>query len=270
MRNWLKKAPAGAFFVLAVFFGPVSALAARDCGPPASAETVHVRYVHDGDTLILDNDRKIRIIGINTPELAHDGKPAEALGIRARNRLRQLVFASDNQVRLQYGAERKDRYGRYLANLWDTRRQNLTEALLREGLGWVIAIPPDIRYLDCYLAAEKSAHKAGRGVWGHPDWKVRRARNLGLRETGFRRVRGQVTRVNRSAGATWITLDNRLTLKLADKDQQWFPHGPGPEWVGRTLDVRGWLYRVRDKLRVNVHHPAMLTLSRQQTTKNHP
>ncbi|TCK17024.1 endonuclease YncB(thermonuclease family) [Thiogranum longum] len=264
MRNWLKEAPAGAFFVLAGIIGTSSALA-RDCSPPANAETVHVRFVHDGDTLVLDNDRKIRIIGINTPELERDGKAPEALAIRARNRLRQLVFASDNQVLLQYGADRKDRYGRHLANLWDTRKQSLAEQLLREGLGWSIAIPPNIRYLDCYTVAENVAHKAGRGVWGHPAWKIHRAKTLTLRDTGFRQVRGQVTRVNRRGGATWITLDNRLTLKLADEDQPWFPHGPGPEWVGRSLEVRGWLYRVRGKLRVNVHHPAMLTLSSQPT-----
>ncbi len=259
MRNWLKKAPAGVFFVLLSLIWSATAPAAG-CNPPAHAETVHIRYVQDGDTLVLDNGHKIRVIGINTPELARDGKPAEALGIRARNRLRQLVFASDDKVQLLYGAERKDRYGRYLANIWDTHKQNIAAQLLREGMGWSIAIPPNIRYLDCYLSAEKTARKAGRGVWGHPAWQVRNAKSLTLRDTGFQRVLGQATRVNRSKEATWITLDNRLTLKLADKDRQWFPHGPGPEWVGRSLEVRGWLYRARGKLRVNVHHPAMLTL----------
>jgi endonuclease YncB( thermonuclease family) len=260
MWSWLKKAPAGAFFVLVCGVWSSAALA-LDCGPPANTESVHVRYVHDGDTLVLDNDRQIRVIGINTPELARDGKPAQPLGIRARDRLRQLVFAGGNRVRLLYGEDRKDRYGRYLAYIWDTRKHNLAEQLLREGLGWAIIIPPNIRYLDCYLAAEKVASKAGRGVWGHPIWKVRSAKTLSLRDTGFQRVRGQITRVNRGGGATWITLNNRLTLKLADEDRQWFTRRPGPDWVGRSLEVRGWLYRVRGKLRVNVHHPAVLTLS---------
>ncbi len=261
MRNWLKKAPAGAFFVLVLFCAGVSA-AALDCGPPANTETVHVRYVHDGDTLALDNDRKIRVIGINTPELGRDGKPAEPLAIRARDRLRQLLFASGNRVRLRYGEQRKDRYGRYLADLWDTHGVNLTEKLLAEGLGWQVVIPPNMRFLDCYRAAENRARKAARGVWGHPAWKARLARKLTLRDTGFQRVRGRVTRVNRGGGATWIELDNRLTLKLADADRQWFKNPPGPSWAGRQLEVRGWLYRTRGKLRVNIHHPAVLTLSR--------
>ena len=259
MRNWLKKAPAGAFFVLVGLVWPATA-PALDCGPPADAETVHVRYVHDGDTLVLDNDRKIRVIGINTPELARDDRPAQPLAIRARDRLRQLVFSSGNRVRLAYGKDPKDRYGRYLANLWDARNHNLTEQLLREGLGWQVAIPPNLRYLDCYRAAQRSARDAARGVWGHPAWKARPAAALTLRDTGFQRVRGRVTRVNRGGGATWIELDNRLTLKLTDADRHWFRVPPGPDWAGKVVEVRGWLYRSRGKLRVNLHHPAVLTL----------
>ena len=261
MRNWLKKAPAGAFFVLVCVAGSSAALA-LDCGPPANTETVHVRYVHDGDTLVLDNDRKIRVIGTNTPELARDNKPAEPLSIRARDRLRQLVFTSGNRVRLLYGEDRQDRYGRYLANLWDTKNRNLTEQLLAEGLGWQVVIPPNTRFLDCYRAAESKARKASRGVWGHPAWKARKAADLTLRDTGFQRVVGRVTRVNRGGGATWIELDHRLTLKLVDADRHWFTQMPDTHWAGRSLEVRGWLYRVRGKLRVNVHHPAVLTWSR--------
>ena len=259
MRIWIKKAPAGAFFMLA---GAVwtSAALALDCGPPGKTETVHVRYVSDGDTLVLDNDRKIRVIGINTPEKAHDDKPAEPLSIRARDRLRQMLFASNNRVQLLYGKDPVDRYGRYLANIWDTGNRNLAEQLISEGLGWQVAIPPNIRYLDCYRAAESTARKAKRGIWGHPAWEVRKASDLTLRDSGFQRVAGRVTRINHGGGATWIALDDRLTIKLADIDRSWFKRLPGPDWAGRQLEVRGWLYRTKGKLRVNVHHPLMITL----------
>ena len=262
MWIWLKKAPAGAFFVLIYIVCSPAALA-LDCGPPGNAETVHVRSVHDGDTLVLDNDRQIRVIGINTPELAREGKPADPLSIRARDRLRQLLFASDNRVQLLYGEERQDRYGRYLANLWDTGNRNLTEQLLSEGQGWHIAIPPNVRFLDCYRAAEDTAREAARGVWGHPKLKPRKAADLTLRDGGFHRVSGRVTRINHGGGATWIELDNRLTIKLADADSRWFTAMPGSDWAGRSVEVRGWLYRSRGKLRVNVHHPAALTLTEQ-------
>ncbi len=259
MRGSLKKAPAGAFFVLVCSTWTAMA-AGPDCGPPAETETVHVRYVHDGDTLVLDNDRKIRIIGINTPELARKNKPNQPLSIRARDRLRQLLFAGKNRVRLHYGEQRKDRYGRYLANIWDTNNRNLAEQLLAEGLGWHIAVTPNIRYLDCYRAAENMARTSKRGVWGHPALQARRARELTLRDTGFQRVLGRVTRVNRGGGATWVELDNTLTLKLPDADLKWFKPTPGSGWAGRQLEVRGWVYRVRGKLRVNIHHPVALTL----------
>ncbi len=262
MRKWLKKAPAGAFFVLAALLSPLlPAAAAPHCGPPADARTVQVRYVHDGDTLVLADNRKIRLIGINTPEVARDQRPAEALAIRARDRLRQYLFASGNRARLRLGEQPRDRYGRHLAYLWDAEGHNLVARLLREGLGWQVAIPPNLDYLDCYREARDDARRAGRGVWGHPAWKARAAAGLSLRDTGFQRVSGRVTAVSHGGRATWIRLGERLTLKLPDADRQRFPQPPGPEWVGRRLEVRGWVYRVRGKLRLNIHHPVILDLS---------
>ena len=73
MYSWLKKAPwIGAFFVLAVWLTPAWA---NTCAPLKHSEQVTVRYVSDGDTLILSDNRKIRLIGINTPEVARKDKP---------------------------------------------------------------------------------------------------------------------------------------------------------------------------------------------------
>ena len=121
--SWLKKAPlVGAFFVLGTWLAPAWS---GVCDQPRDSEPVKVRYVSDGDTLILDDSRKIRLIGINTPEIARKGKPAQPLAIQARDRLRQLLFQQGNRVRLVYGEQKTDRYGRKLANLWLPDDKNL-------------------------------------------------------------------------------------------------------------------------------------------------
>ena len=151
MYSWLKKAPwVGAFFVLSVWLTPAWA---DNCDPPQQTEQVKVRYVSDGDTLILSDNRKIRLIGINTPEVARKEKPAQPLAIRARDRLRQLLFQQGSQARLLYGEQQTDRYGRKLATLWLPDDRNLAAELLREGLGWMVAIPPNTRFIDCYQQA---------------------------------------------------------------------------------------------------------------------
>ena len=254
----LNKAPwYGAFFVLALW---LSGAAASECAPPPNTERVQVRYVHDGDTLTLRDNRKIRLIGVNTPEVADRDRPAEKLALRARERLRQWLFTQGNQARLLYGREKRDHYGRLLAHLWLPDGSNLTAKLLREGLGWAIVIPPNTRFLDCHLEAEQSARQASRGVWGLAEYAPAESRRLELRDSGFRLVRGRVVRVNHGAHATWINLEGRFAIRIPDDDLHWFRQRPGTRWLGKRVEVRGWLNPIKGELRVTVHHPAMIRL----------
>jgi len=254
----MRKAPwVGAFFVLIAW--QQTSLAGA-CTPPPEAEPVLIRYVHDGDTLILSDDRKIRLIGVNAPEAAHDGEAAQALAIEARDHLRRLLFAQGNKARAVYGPDKQDRHGRYLANLWLADGRNPAAELLREGLAWTVAIPPNIRFLDCYLEAEQEARAAAIGVWAHPDYAVRESNELDLRSTGFQLVKGRVVRVNRGGGALWINLQGRFAVRIPEQDLPQFSEIPDGSWTGKRLQVRGWLYRVRGELRVTVHHPSALEL----------
>jgi endonuclease YncB( thermonuclease family) len=258
-HHLLEKAPrVGAFFVFLIWLLPASA---DSCSPPATTEPVQVRYVHDGDSLVLNDNKKIRLIGINTPEIAHQDQPTQALAIKARDHLRQLLFQQGNRAQLIYGEQQQDRYRRNLAHLWLSDGRNLTAELLREGLGWAIAIPPNVSYLDCYLESEKAARTASRGVWDHPDYVARDSRNLSLHDEGFQRVRGRIIRVNHGGGATWINLQGRFALRIPDQNIAWFKKRPDPDWVGREIEVWGWLYSAKGELRVNVQHPAALQLS---------
>jgi endonuclease YncB( thermonuclease family) len=254
-----KKAPlTGAFFVLLAWLSGASA--GDGCGPPAEAGLVKVRYAHDGDTLTLHDDTRVRLIGINTPELAADGKSAQPLAIRARDQLRQLLFRHGNQVKLLYGEQRRDQHGRSLAYLWLPDGRNITDELLRAGLGWLVAIPPDTRFVDCHRQAEAEARRATRGVWKEDALKVRDSAGLDLRSNGFQLVHGRITRVNRGGGATWINLEGRFAIRIPDKDLAQFTAPPAQDWIGRTLEVRGWVYQTRGELRVNIGHPANLQL----------
>jgi micrococcal nuclease len=255
-RHRHQKAPAvGAFFVVLAWLSPALA---DSCAPPPEAAPISVRYVHDGDSMVLGDNRKIRLIGINTPELAYRDPPGQALAIRARDRLRQLLFKAGNRAEIIYGEQRKDNHGRHLAHLWLPDGRNLTAELLREGLGWAIAVPPNVRYLDCYAEAETKARTASAGVWDHADHRARDSKDLSLRDEGFQRVRGRITRVNHGGGATWINLEGRFALRIPDEYIGWFRQRPERSWVGRDIEVRGWLYTSKGQLRVTVKHPAAL------------
>jgi len=120
-----------------------------------------VSSVYDGDTLTLNTGDKIRLRGINTPEL----RPAEDFGIEARDAVRDLVM--NQQVRLIYGrppGENRDAYGRLVASirLGDI---DLATYLLERGLGHLFVFPGEALDIEVMKTAQNTAKAKGLGMW---------------------------------------------------------------------------------------------------------
>ncbi len=119
--------------------------------------------VRDGDTVILDTGQKVRLLGIDTPELEREGQPADFLAHKAKRALADL--AQGKRVRLEYDKLRYDRYGRTLAFLFLPDGTNLSRELVRQGLAHVLTVPPNMRFREELLAAQREAIEACRGIW---------------------------------------------------------------------------------------------------------
>ncbi len=122
-----------------------------------------VERVIDGDTLLLANHARVRLQGIDTPETVKPDHPVEAWGPEATAFTRE--FVAGGTVRLQFGLERKDEYGRFLAFVWVGDRM-LNEELVRAGLA---TAELGFRYRPAMkrrmAAAEDEAKAAKRGMW---------------------------------------------------------------------------------------------------------
>lgn len=226
------------------------------CGSAPQSPPYTVAWIYDGDTLRLEDGRKIRLIGINTPELGRDGTPGEPYARRAFQRFRELVDHGGERVRLRFGDMRKDRYGRYLAHVYLPDDRDAAELLLREGLGHATVFPPNIHHLDCLLEAEDQARSARRGLWRQT--RVPEVRALPRTAEGFRLVRGRVARVGSAKRSFWIELEGDLALRIDRRDLDYFPGLQDQALVGRELEVRGWVYRRDGALRMQVRHGAAI------------
>lgn len=247
----------GAFFIcgLALYSQATQA----DCPVnTANRETARVRFVSDGDTLVLADQRRVRLIGINTPELGHKGNPDQPLAIRARDRLRTLLFTSNNRVSLSPGQEKQDRHGRWLAHLYLPDGRLLAEQLIREGLGWMVAIAPNTLLADCLKKAENDARKSHLGIWAEPAYAPIESANLKLRTRGFHLIQGRIRQLRVRPTAWWLELDGRFSIRIPKTVLADFRPPPDNSWLGRKIAVRGWLYTHRGKLHVNLEHPAAL------------
>lgn len=122
-----------------------------------------VKYVIDGDTIVLTSGVKVRYMGINAPEVPHKDEKGEPLGIEARKRNKRLV--QGKFVHLEYGAEKKDRFGRRLAFVFLRDGRMVNEILVREGLAFVCMFNKRMKYRQRLLNAQKDAIKRKVGLW---------------------------------------------------------------------------------------------------------
>lgn len=122
--------------------------------------------VVDGDTIearIGDEVEDVRYIGIDTPETVKPDTPVQCFGPQASAFNHRLV--EGRRVRLVFGTERRDVYGRLLAYAYLGRRFVNAE-LVRRGLARTLTIPPNTRYAPLLRRLELGAARAGRGLWG--------------------------------------------------------------------------------------------------------
>jgi micrococcal nuclease len=137
----------------------VLALLAVGCEPADGAkgqDTAHVARVVDGDTIELDDGRKVRYLGVNTPER---GQPfyQQATDLNAK-------LVNGKEVRLEFDVDTFDKYGRTLAHVF-VGETHVNLELVRQGYANVYTVPPNLKYNEALLAAEREAREQQRGLW---------------------------------------------------------------------------------------------------------
>ncbi len=130
--------------------------APRPASPPVPACVV--ARVADGDTFTCRDGRRVRLIGVDTPELAQ-GEP----GRRAQAALHRLL-PEGSSVRLETDVSPRDRYGRVLAYAWTGSRM-VNEAMVREGWAMLYTVPPNVKYAERLEQAQNQARETQAGLW---------------------------------------------------------------------------------------------------------
>jgi micrococcal nuclease len=134
---------------------------ARASSPPAPAASqarCAVGRVVDGDTFHCADGRKVRLIGIDAPELGQG-----AAGRQARDALLALLPLG-RTIRLEPDAAARDRWGRVLAYAWSGSRL-VNEAMVRGGWAVLYTVPPNVKYARRLQQAQNEARAAEAGLW---------------------------------------------------------------------------------------------------------
>ncbi len=126
------------------------------------SKTVLVMRVIDGDTIEIEGGRKVRYIGIDTPETVHPDKGVECYGIEASNKNKELV--QGKKIRLEKDVSETDKYGRLLRYVW-TGDTFVNDYLVKQGYAHSSTYPPDIKFQEQLRQSQREAMTNNRGLW---------------------------------------------------------------------------------------------------------
>ncbi len=131
-----------------------------------SGEKAKVARVIDGDTVVLDDGRTVRYIGIDTPEITGG---EECFSREAKNQNEELVLGKN--VILEKDVSETDRYNRLLRYVYVNSPDMgqdifVNEYLVREGYATVSTFPPDVKNQQRFMEAERKAREENKGLWG--------------------------------------------------------------------------------------------------------
>lgn len=214
-----------------------------------------VKTVYDGDTVVLQDGRIIRLLGINTPEIQHRDKMAEAGGEEAKAWL--INKLTNTQIRVETDAEQKDNYGRTLAHLFTENGEHINLQLVAAGLAEVSIFPPNLRYSTELLSAEKKAENARIGIWQRPEYRAITVNSLS--DTGHRgwtRVVGKVTDIKNSKKFIYLKFSRNFEVRIERKFLSLFPDVNA--YVGKKVEARGWINKMNDGFSMLIRHPGSI------------
>ncbi|CAO3352516.1 thermonuclease family protein [Azospirillum melinis] len=233
----------------------------------ASADGLRVTAVLDGDTLELEDGRRVRLAGIEAAKPPRNANPADGrvwpLAEAATAALADLALG--RRVVL-HGPAPTDRHGRLLAHLVREDGLWLQSALLVRGLARVHTRPDARAYAAELLASEETARNAGRGMWRSRVYAVRDAADpeeIFRDRDSFQLLEGLVLAVSKSGGESWLDFGadwrSDVTVHIGRAAmREVIRAGIDPlSYEGRRVRVRGWI-TLRNGPMIEITHPEQI------------
>ena len=140
---------------------------------PEGIETAKIQRVVDGDTVELDDGRKVRLLNVDTPETVKPNTPVRCYGKEASDFSKK--YLTDKVVRLVADKESNDKYGRALRMIYldgkDTSKpeDSFNAELIRSGYAKVSVYNPNKTFEKPLRLIEQEAKDKNLGVWNCPN-----------------------------------------------------------------------------------------------------
>jgi len=214
-----------------------------------------VAKVYDGDTIILENDERVRLLGINTPEIESHHRQGEKGGQAAKRWLQAKL--QQGKVYLEYDQQKRDKYKRLLAHCFLPNDEHLNKTIIEAGLASLSILPPNIRYSETLISAQQQAEQAKRGLWSQSDYRPRTVSSLSKENSkGWHRFLATATAIKKSRKYVRLTLSKNADIRIPIANLELFPDLE--TYLDKSLEIRGWASRSKQHFSILVRHPSAI------------
>lgn len=240
-----------ALALAACLIGSAAGAGAPPC-PLTAGETRAVARVADGETLLLDDGRRLRLVGALAPRAGDVGAATGTWPPEDEARATLTTLVEGRSVALWHDRRQSDRYGQLLAHVtiggdW------LQGTLVARGLARAYGRPGTDACAEALAKLERRAREGGLGLWANAAYRVRLASRSDWARTGgsFQVVSGTVRRVSRGTGEVYLSLAERrgraypLAVVVAGNRLDLMGGIAPRALVGRRVLVRGWIEQRR-------------------------
>tara|TARA_R110001606_G_scaffold361754_5_gene515031 strand:+ start:26740 stop:27567 length:828 start_codon:yes stop_codon:yes gene_type:complete len=214
----------------------------------------YVSKVYDGDTITLKNGERVRLLGINTPEIESRYRQGEAGGIAAKMWLQEKLSAGE--VFLEFDKQRRDKYKRLLAHLFLQNGEHLNKEIVRAGLATLSIIPPNLSYAAELKQAEIQAQEQGLGIWSMAVYKPISVEHLPKKLAGWRRYLATAKEITQTRKYVRLILNDKVDVRIAKEHLALFPDLK--LYLAKPLEIRGWASKNNSHYSILVRHPSAI------------
>lgn len=219
--------------------------------------------VVDGDTLVLDDGRQVRLVGIQAPKLPLGRRNFKTWPLADASKAALERLSLGKRLKLSYGGARIDRYDRALAHLHDAAGVWIQGAMLSAGMARVYSFADNRAVVAEMLTRERAARRSGLGIWSHRFYAIRTPQSVRRDIGSFQVVEGRVAKVAVLRKATYLNFGENwrddFTITLTGGARRLFlKAGLDPVTLeGKTVRVRGWVKSYNGPM-INASHPEQI------------
>lgn len=217
-----------------------------------------IASVYDGDTVRFGNGQRVRLLGISAPEIKSQYRAGQAGGIAAKKWLHQKL--AGQKVLVEYDQQQVDKYQRQLAHLFLPDGEHINAAIIKTGLVSSLIIPPNIRYADNLIEAEKQAELNHKGIWAMPAYQTKTLDQLVAQKKplGWQRYKVMAKSLKHSKKYSRLIVSDKVDIRIPKQSLSLFPELD--HYLGREIEVRGWASRRKGHYSILIRHPSAIVL----------